>query len=287
LKNLFQGMRGNPASAGATAAATAAAAPGAANVAPTQQPFRRQSFGFGPPRGSPEQFEMVQSLVTAAMRSAQGSGSPIVSFLAPLLGSAALGRAASLQGEASQAGISEMGRTLYGRDMSQREMDLFGIANNENAPATFRDRARRELERLLAGAAGGGGGGRTPSPNPTGGRSGGGTAAPTAADDGVASLTDALAAGATPAPSVLAELEATMNNPRATAQSRAFAERQLREISEGARSGDRPGYSSSTPSTPMLGVTPPSYAAPVTPMALPEEDRNPNRPPPPPGTVPY
>lgn len=284
MKNLFSGMRGNPAAAGAAASATAGPA-----ATPQAQPFRRQSFGFGPPRGSPQQLEMVSSLVQSAMSAAQGSNNPILSFLAPLLGSAAMGRASSLQGEAQSAALSDMGRSLYGRDLTEQELGLLGIANNEDAPAMFRERARKQLEEmLLASALSGGGGGSTPSPNPSGGRGGGrgaapargGSGAPMPADDGVATLTDALAAGATPAPSVIAELEATMANPRATAQSRSFAEEMLSDIYSGERVvGTRP------PATPQLSVTPPR--APVTPMAQSEEERRSNQPPPPPGTVPY
>ncbi|MFP4044874.1 MAG: hypothetical protein ACLFTP_09955 [Rhodosalinus sp.] len=267
--------------------------PAAAGAAP-KPAFRRESLGFGPPRGSPEQLEMVSSLVQSAMRSAQGSESPIVSFLAPLLGSAAMGRASSLQDEARSAGLGDMSEALYGRGLTEEEMGLFDIVNNEDAPAMFREQARARLEAILAGA--GAPGGMTPSPNPggggrSGGRSGGPSRAPAVpdampdfADDGVATLTDALAAGATPAPSVIAQLEATMNDPSATAQARTYAQRTLTSILEGAQSGEAV-VGSRQPATPMLGVTPPSFGAPVTPMAQPQGSSN--MPPPPPGTVPY
>lgn len=64
--------------------------------------FRRGQGGILPERGSRAQLDMVQALLASSMQSSQGSGSPLLAFLAPMIGGAVGARTNGLYKDAQQ-----------------------------------------------------------------------------------------------------------------------------------------------------------------------------------------
>ncbi|KHQ51096.1 hypothetical protein [Mameliella alba] len=103
--------------------------------------FTRGEGGILPARGSDEQLALVKAAVQAATRSSAGSGSPLLAFLSPMLGGAALTRAAGLSG---MGGDAALGEYQAATGVPDEAMDLLRLLENPNMPdAAKKDIARR------------------------------------------------------------------------------------------------------------------------------------------------
>lgn len=154
---------------GAAAAPATMSAPD--TTAPPAQPsglgglFRRGGGGFLPEVGSRAQLDMVQALVQGGMASAQGSNSPLLALLAPMIGGAAANRAQGQFETAEKTREAERMERLMGAMNAGRGgiEDLISIVSSEDTPTGMRGIASSALARALQPPAvgrGGGGGGR-------------------------------------------------------------------------------------------------------------------------------
>ncbi|WP_305968561.1 MULTISPECIES: hypothetical protein [unclassified Mameliella] len=119
--------------------------------------FSRGEGGILPARGSDEQLALVKAAVQAATKAAAGSGSPLLAFLSPMLGGAALTRAAGLNG---MGGDAALGDYQAATGVPDEAMDLLRLLENPNMP----DAAKKDLARRF---------GLIVDPPKSGGRSGG------------------------------------------------------------------------------------------------------------------
>lgn len=272
-----------------------AAAPQAANGGLGRVPlFQRGNGGMLPGRGSQMQYDMVSDLVASAMRTAQGSTNPLVAALTPLLGSAAMARAGGMRERAIANERSEMAQTLFGRELTDAEMGLMGIMDNNNAPGMFRDRARQQLAAALRGGlSSGGGGGRVGRPALT--RSGN----PTAEDELATVIDRSIASGGDLVEGDRERLIRSLENDQLSSQGRQLVQTILEMNLDGISSGNTGSPGTSAPSAPTPPLDPTTPTAPtlppvvmstppqlqMTPLAQPGGPREGTRPPPPPGTV--
>lgn len=274
-----------------TGPAPAAASPGWPAI------FSRGQGGILPERGSQTQYDLVTSLVQAAMQTAPQSGSPLLAALAPMLGGAALSRVEGMRDLGRQREQDALSATLFGRPMSESERQLAEIMSNEDLPGFYRTEAERRLRGAMLGgpvggvggrSGGGGGGSRAGSPNPA-------SAQPADADP-MAVLLGATDGGALLTEPQRRQLFTMLRNPDATSQERQLAQTLLERHDRAIREGrENPTGLPSAPAAPMTTTpTAPSMpvaaadTAPAQPWWWPGTGGgNPEIPPPPPGTVPF
>lgn len=113
---------------------------------------------------------LIQNLMAASIRSSQGSGSPLLAALAPIVGGVATARAqAAEQAQAEQSIDSFIGSFvgesgLAGGD-SDRLRELLLTMSNENTPDAVRSLASRMVTQMLPTRRRSSGGGRRRSPS--------------------------------------------------------------------------------------------------------------------------
>lgn len=101
--------------------------------APQQQGgFLARQFG---PQGSDTRYEMAMQLLQSAMSGAQGSNSPVMAFLAPLLGSAIGAKVSKQRDDYVGAQQQEMTEGLLGGPLSPQAQQALDVLNNPDAPS--------------------------------------------------------------------------------------------------------------------------------------------------------
>lgn len=254
--------------------------------------FSRGQGGILPERGSQTQYDLVTSLVQAAMQAAPQSGSPLLAALAPMLGGAALSRVEGMRDIGRQRETDSVSASLFGRPMTDSERQLMEVMGNEDVPGFFRTEAERRLQAALGIGGGsarvGGGGGRTSSPNP---------AAPgTAAPDEMALLLEATNGSTLLTEPQRRQLFNMLRDPDATSQERQMAQTLLDRHDRAIRDGvanpqglpPAPNVPTETPQAPTMPAPASEETASAAPWWMPGSGgSNPSVPPPPPGTVPF
>jgi len=103
-----------------------------------------------PEKGSKARNDMVMKLIDASMQSAQESGSPILSALAPIVGAMAGNKSQSQFDEAEAARNQEMTQALLGNMMSNpKAIASMQVLNDPNAPAHLRSIATSQLAAIM------------------------------------------------------------------------------------------------------------------------------------------
>lgn len=116
--------------------------------------------GFFPAAGSPARYDMAKAFLGSALQSAQGSESPWVQALAPLMGAAIGGRLEKQRedfvGQQTAGLTDDLLGTMAADPKARRYLD---IISNPNVPDHLRTIASTMLNRTLNPPAVGGGGG--------------------------------------------------------------------------------------------------------------------------------
>jgi len=146
------------------APAPAVQAGGQPPIGPMQS-IRNALGGFLPEKGSQGQLDMVKMLASGGMQAAQGSNSPLLALLAPMLGAGAMSRAQGSfedrQGSEQQASINKLMSAMNTGPDGIR--DLITLMSDEDTSTGLRSVANTALSRAMAPpvmAGGGSGGGR-------------------------------------------------------------------------------------------------------------------------------
>ena len=212
--------------------------------------FRRGPGGILPERGSQAQYDLVNAMLASGISSARDSGSPLLAFLAPMIGGAVGSRTQSLYDQAqAKRGDASTGTLLSLMGGDPRAAQLLGVLNDPNAYDGNKAIARTMLADVMKSGRGArGGGGRRRSSGQGGGSD---------------ALLEALNSGGTLDDDALAVLTRTMSNPNATTQSRALA-RDMLQRHYTNKSKVKPAATAPAPS---VETAPPSL--PITPLAQP------------------
>lgn len=116
---------------------------------PKESGQRGSMGGFFPEQGSKERHDLVQQLVMAGMQSAQ-QGSPLANLLAPLVGTAVLGRSMKKRGDKSKAEQGAMADQLLGAAQKDpRVKGYMDVLNNPDAPDYMKSIAKSKLEAIV------------------------------------------------------------------------------------------------------------------------------------------
>ena len=109
---------------------------------------------FPQPQGGQQQHDMIMQLVQAGMGSAQNANSPLLSLLAPMVGSAIGARAGNKLQEGNSARAEEQTSALLGDLANDPKMQGYlAILNDPNSPAHLRTVAEAGLKRATTPAA--------------------------------------------------------------------------------------------------------------------------------------
>lgn len=125
----------------------------------------QRGTGILPAKGSPEQQAIVNALMKSAMASAPDSGSPLLAFLAPMLGAGAMSRAANNRtGATGDAKQTAMDKFLGTTGAPPEAAELLAQIDDPNLPAAARATLKKRFDAMINGmpAPSGGGGGRAP-----------------------------------------------------------------------------------------------------------------------------
>ena len=130
-----------------------APAPGSANAAaPTQANDFMSKIRQVFPKfdGSPQQTQMIQQLAGSAMQSAQGSGSPLMALLAPMIGTYAVSKAGKRQDEV-QADATKSATTAVLGDMANNPQvqGYMSAINDPNVSDEIKSIAQDRLDKIL------------------------------------------------------------------------------------------------------------------------------------------
>jgi hypothetical protein len=184
MPKAFGGMRGNAAPIPATNGTPGGIRPrprpeGLGGVEVEQQPgFLARQFGA---QGSDARYEMAMQMLQAAMAGAQGSNSPALAFLAPIIGATT---GAKLEQQRSQylGGQAEQMTTgLLGGPLNPQAQQALEVLNNPNAPDYLKQIASTMFKQnavpvgQMAPRSSGGGGQRRSSGGGSKGGGGGGS----------------------------------------------------------------------------------------------------------------
>lgn len=102
------------------------------------------------PRGSDLRTDMALEMLKAAMASAQGTNSPVLQFLTPVIGSMMGARAERLRSDARAAEVSAMTESVLGPNgMSPAAKRALDVMNNENAPDYLRAIAKKQFDAAM------------------------------------------------------------------------------------------------------------------------------------------
>jgi hypothetical protein len=128
----------------------------------------RTAGGLFGSMSSQQRYDLARSMLEQGMAQASGSTSPLLQFLAPVVGAMGMGRLEAKHGAARDAEIAAMtGKLNGGQPLDPAMQGYADILNNENAPEYLRTLAKeRLLETMRPSKAGGGGSaapGRAPS----------------------------------------------------------------------------------------------------------------------------
>lgn len=120
--------------------------------------------GILPAKGSPEQQAIVNALMKSAMASAPNSNSPLLAFLAPLVGAAAMTRAANnVTGATGDAQQMSVDKFLGTTGAPPEAAELLAQIEDPNLPAAARSVLKKRFDAMINGMPPpSGGGGRAP-----------------------------------------------------------------------------------------------------------------------------
>lgn len=103
--------------------------------------------GFLGPKGSEARYDMAMQLLASAMGSAQGSGSPLLSFIAPIATSVIGARATKVRDDARASEVSAMTESILGPNgMNAEAQEALAIMNNPDAPDFLKSMAKSRFD---------------------------------------------------------------------------------------------------------------------------------------------
>jgi hypothetical protein len=103
--------------------------------------------GFLGPKGSEARYDMAMQLLASAMSSAQGSNSPLLSFLAPIATSVIGARAEKVRDDARASEVSAMTESILGPNgLNTEARKALEIMNNPDAPDYLKSMARSRFD---------------------------------------------------------------------------------------------------------------------------------------------
>gem|GEM_PF-2575425 len=109
--------------------------------------FQRGGTGILPERGSQQQYDMVMQLLQSGMAGAQNSGSPLLAFLAPMLGGAIGTRTSNLRNMSAESGGDELTASLLGNNAEARKYSE--MLSDPNLPPHLKNLAQTMMTDAL------------------------------------------------------------------------------------------------------------------------------------------
>ena len=131
------------------------------------QPPAPAAGGFFGPKGSQARYDMAMELLSQAMSSAQGSSSPLLSFLAPMATAAIGARATKLHDDNRAGEVTAMTESVLGTNgLNPAAKAALDVLNNPDAPDYLKSIAKSRFDAATKPASAGrarSGGGRPSS----------------------------------------------------------------------------------------------------------------------------
>lgn len=110
--------------------------------------------GFLGPKGSEARYDMAMQLLAAAMGSAQGANSPLLSFIAPIATSVIGARATKVRDDARASEVSAMTESILGPNgLNTEAQQALAIMNNPDAPDYLKSLAKSRFDAATKPAA--------------------------------------------------------------------------------------------------------------------------------------